>query len=58
MNNRKTLRKILLVILFPACLIFLCAASISDLLEIAFYDECEGNAGKFLREIKKGLLGS
>jgi hypothetical protein len=57
MNNRKTLRKILLVILSPAWLLLLLAAAISDLLELAFYDEWEGNAGKVFRDLKKALLG-
>jgi hypothetical protein len=57
MNNRKTLRKILLVILFPAWLLLILVAAISDLLILVVYNEWEGNAEKFLKEIKKALLG-
>jgi hypothetical protein len=57
MNNRKTLRKILLVILSPAWLLLLIAAILSDLMVLAMHDEWDGQAGKLIRELKKALLG-
>lgn len=55
---RKTFRKILLVILFPAWLLLLFSATISDLLVLAFYNEWDGNAGRLIRDLKEALLGS
>ncbi|MGD2065691.1 MAG: hypothetical protein PVI43_00795 [Candidatus Bathyarchaeota archaeon] len=58
MNNRKTLRKILLVILFPAWLLLLIAAILSDLMVLAMHDEWDGQAEKLIRDLKEALFRS